>query len=101
MSEIDRAILPRLDHRHDRRSCQPLAADEAAAVGDGRPSRRCDALPNLLDRKLAAVQNDDDDHAETVDIIRSFVDWIALTPNREGKLDIGPFANPAGIVSRP
>ena len=43
MTERDRVILPRLDHRCDRRSCQPAAADEAAAVGAGKPSSSSEA----------------------------------------------------------
>ena len=49
--------------------------------------------------KLTAVLNDDANRAEAADIIRSLVDRIALTPNRDGKLDIDLFGDLASILA--
>jgi len=48
---------------------------------------------------LTETLHDDENRAEAVDLIRSLVDQITLTPNIEGKLDIDLYGDFAGILS--
>jgi site-specific DNA recombinase len=45
------------------------------------------------------VLNREENRAEAADILRSLIDRIELTPNRQGKLDIDLYGDLAGILS--
>ena len=48
---------------------------------------------------LAQVLNQEENRGEAADILRSLIDRIELTPNRQGKLDIDLYDDLAGILS--
>jgi len=79
--------------------------EELEAMLDGKQEEQVLLHPQMAGHyrqqvaKLTAVLNDDANRAEAADIIRSLVDRIALTPNRDGKLDIDLFGDLAGILA--